>query len=92
MKGKKFIAIILMLVFCIPLVPVSQVGGLLSSNQLQEEISHPAMGKEIHSGTSDLIHYAVQFSTNINIPLQMPADERFTSRQADDVQTPPPNM
>jgi hypothetical protein len=92
MRGKKIIAIVLMLVFCIPLVPVSQVGDLLSSNQLQEEINHPAMGKEIHSASSDLIHYAVQFSANINVPLQLPADERFTSRQADDIQTPPPNL
>jgi hypothetical protein len=92
MKGKKIIAIILMLVFCIPLMPISQVGSLLSSNQLQEEINHPAAGKEIHAGSSDMIHQVVQLSAHIILPMQLPADERFTSRQADDIQTPPPNM
>lgn len=92
MKGKKIIAVILMLVFCIPLIPISQVGDLLSSNQLQEEIIHPSAVKDIHTESSDMIHYVVHISSLISNPLQQPVDETFKSRQADDIQTPPPNM
>ena len=92
MTGKKIIAIILILVFSVPLVPVSQVGSLLSSNQLQEEIVHASVSKAIQSQEPDLIQKFVPISDlELNYSLMI-ADEAFTSRQADDIQTPPPNM
>ena len=92
MKGKKIIAIILILVFSVPLIPVSQVGSLLSSNQLQEEIVHASVSKAIHSQEPDLIHnFAPVSDLELSYSLLI-ADEAFTSRQADDIQTRPPNM
>ena len=92
MKRKKIIAILLILVFSIPLTPVSQVGSLLSSNQLQEEIVHAAACKAIHTQDPDLIHYFTPVSDlELNNSIII-FDEAFTSRQADDIQTPPPNM
>ena len=92
MSGKKIIAIILILVFSVPLVPVSQVGSLLSSNQLQEEIVHASVGKAIQSQEPDHIHYFAPVTDLQSNFSPVITDEAFTSRQADDIQTPPPNM
>lgn len=95
MPGKRIISFFLILVFTIPVLPLSEVGALLGSNILTEEISHAnADGplklseKEIHSS---------QFSLSIvrdgfNMEKKWEKDERFISRQGDDIQTPPPNM
>lgn len=89
MKGQKRIAIILMLVFSIPLAPVSQVGDLLSSNQLQEEIMHGNC-KEIHKAEPELYLYPPSSQTLHPEPLF--SHESLYTRQADDITTPPPNV
>jgi hypothetical protein len=47
MGRKTVIVVFLMLIFSIPLLPISQLGNLLSSNQLQEEIVHAPLGKKV---------------------------------------------
>jgi hypothetical protein len=89
MRGRKLIAILLMLVFSIPLAPVSQVGDLLSSNQLQEEIMHNTC-KEIHKAESDMTLHPPSTQTLHPEPLYSPVS--LYSRQADDIFTPPPNL
>jgi hypothetical protein len=91
MGRKSLIAVFLMLIFSIPLLPIAQVGNLLSSNQLQEEIVHSSLGKEVVNQDNDLIHQLVQFSDIIVQPLGRCFSEHILSRQADDINTPPPN-
>jgi hypothetical protein len=95
MAVKRIIGFFLILVFTIPVLPLSEVGALLGSNLLTEEISHAnADGplklaeKEIHSSIFSLSVAQDGF----NLETKWEKDERFISRQVDDVQTPPPNM
>ena len=92
MGRKEIIAVFLMLIFSIPLLPIAQVGNLLSSNQLQEEIVHSTLGKEVLNQDNDLIHQLVQLSDISVQPLGVCLNEHILSRQADDINTPPPNM
>jgi hypothetical protein len=80
-----------MLIFSIPLLPIAQVGNLLSSNQLQEEIVHSPLGKEVMNQDNDLIHQLVQLSDISVQPQRLCLNEHILSRQADDINTPPPN-
>ncbi len=95
MLRKRIIGFFLLLVFMIPVLPLSEVGALLGSDLLTEEISHAnADGpiklteKEIHSSIFSLsiVH------DGFILEKKRETDERFTSRQVDDIQTPPPNM
>jgi len=91
MGRKSLIAVFLMLIFSIPLLPIAQVGNLLSSNQLQEEIVHSPLGKEVMNQDNDLIHQLVQLSDISVLPQRLCLNEHILSRQADDINTPPPN-
>jgi hypothetical protein len=95
MAGKRIIGFFLILVFTIPVLPISEVGALLGSNLLTEEISHSnADGplklaeKEIQSSVFvlSMVH------DGFILEKKWEKDERFISRQVDDIQTPPPNM
>lgn len=95
MLKRKIICLFLILVFTIPVMPVFQVGVLLGSNLLTEEIAHSNSDgpvklseKEIHSFKFIL----AKFDNGFNKDKKWEMDERFISRQADDIQTPPPNM
>jgi hypothetical protein len=94
MIKRKIIGLFLILVFTIPVLPVLQVGELLGSNMLTEEISHSHTDtpvklseKEIHS-----IFSFLSVDNGVRCEQKVEMDERFISRQVDDVQTPPPNM
>jgi hypothetical protein len=91
MGRKTIIAVFLMLIFSIPLLPIAQVGNLLSSNQLQEEIVHSPLGKEVVNQDNDLIHQLVLPSDIAIQPLGRCFNEHILTRQADDINTPPPN-
>jgi hypothetical protein len=96
MLRKKLIGIVLILVFLIPVMPVWQVGQLLGTNALTEEISHSSASdspaklaeKEIHT----IGLYVATPEDGFNPTKKWENDEKFISRQADDIQTPPPNM
>lgn len=92
MRIKRIIAVVLILVFSIPLIPVSQVGFLISSNQMTEEVVHESVAYPLQADASELFHV---FLPNGNVMInyhKTSTDEDIRSRQADDVQTPPPNM
>ena len=80
-----------MLIFSIPLLPIAQVGNLLSSSQLQEEILHPPVGKEVVNQDNDLIHQLMLLTDLAGQPSVPCINEHILSRQADDINTPPPN-
>lgn len=97
MLKRKIIGILLILVFLIPVIPVWQVGLLLGTNGLTEEIAHSSAydgpvklaEKEIHSYNNVNIS---DLESGFNSGKKWEMDEKFISRQADDIQTPPPNM
>jgi hypothetical protein len=92
MLKKKLISLFLVLVFLIPVMPVMQVGSLLAQNQMTEEIvSHGTeLGKFSGSDHSFIPGIDINES-NEDRSGKHTLDESFTSRQADDIQTPPPN-
>lgn len=96
MLRKKIIGVVLILVFLIPVIPVWQVGVLLGSNGLTEEIAHThATDGPVKLSEKEIHFYAVNVSkleSSFNLGKKREMDEKFISRQADDIQTPPPNM
>jgi hypothetical protein len=95
MLRKKIIGVVLILVFLIPVIPVWEVGQLLGTNALTEELAHSSSDgpvklseKEIHSFNMNIALLDNGFSSS----KKWEKDEKFISRQADDIQTPPPNL
>ena len=95
MRRKKIRGVVLILVFLIPVIPVWEVGQLLGTNALTEEISHSANDgpgklseKEIHAFNLNI----AKLDDGFNSGKKWEMDEKFISRQADDIQTPPPNL
>lgn len=96
MLRKKIIGVVLILVFLIPVMPVWQVGLLLSTNGLTEEIAHTyANDGPVKLSEKEIHFYNVNISkleSSFNPGKKWEMDEKFISRQADDIQTPPPNI
>jgi hypothetical protein len=95
---RKFFVGFFILLFCFQLVPVKQMGLLLYSNQITEEVTqgqeteqfkYPDDNIKYLLNTQNLI-FKRQFSTNL-----FQFDQRLTvqiiTRISDDIQTPPPN-
>jgi len=98
MLKKRVISVFFLMLFSFQLLPLRQVGSLLYSNQLMEEISHGSeTGNAKFGDTSKNIDY---FFTENSISLLSlaaslllsPLDDNFKSRSSDDIQTPPPNF
>jgi hypothetical protein len=96
MHRKKIIGFVLILVFLIPVMPVWQVGLLLGTNGLTEEVAHTfANDGPVKLSEKEIHFYNVNISkleSSFNAGKKWEMDEKFISRQADDIQTPPPNM
>lgn len=92
MRIKRIIAVVLIFVFSIPLIPVSQVGFLLSSNQMTEEVVHESVAQPLQADASEFFHVILPNGNVVINYHKTSTDEDIRSRQADDVQTPPPNM
>jgi hypothetical protein len=91
MRGKKFFAILLLLIFSIPLIPIPQTGSFLSSGQLQEEIEDAPKSKEALSYDNGILHHADALPETDKGKLPLCLAVQVVSRQADDIFTPPPN-
>jgi hypothetical protein len=94
MLKKRIISIVLVMVFAIPIIPVIQVGGLLYQNQLTEEMSGHSISIVKQGGETE--HFTQQINLPFSVLVLVSAapiiiDEKFMSRHADDIQTPPPN-
>jgi hypothetical protein len=94
MLKKRIISFFLVLVFAIPVLPVIQVGSFLYQNQFSEELSGHGLSliKKDADTKPDSHHFIFPESAVTRIAtLPIGLDERFYSRQADDIMTPPPN-
>jgi hypothetical protein len=94
MLKKRIISFFLVLVFAIPVLPVMQVGCFLYQNQFTEEISAHgfSMVKKGEAAEQDICHAQLQLSSKSTSPAEkISIDEKLSSRQADDITTPPPN-
>lgn len=94
MLRKKFVSLLFIMVFAIPLMPVMQVGSFLYQNQFSEEIASHGLflvtkgeAAEQEYPNAGLVHFSQLLPDLHNIS----SDEMLSSRQADDVTTPPPN-
>lgn len=92
MGHKKIIGLLLVLVFMIPVLPVVQVGTMLSQNQLTEELPH-ASPDQVKYRASEQMNCILLPANNTRENEACPnTKETFRSRQADDIFTPPPNI
>lgn len=91
---KKIIGLFLILVFSILMMPVTQVGVILAQGQLTEEIFSAAedISKFKESEHHTFFAEAHQLPSAAELLAIVETDEHIRSRQADDIQTPPPNL
>ncbi len=93
---KKFISILCLLVLSIQILPVRQVGSLLSSNQITEELPHSfgvekAVDLKFETVGNDYLsgHIMVSLlSKNHHIDFASSIPDNHNG----DIQTPPPNF
>lgn len=98
MKWKQVIAIICLLVLGTQVLPVKQLGALLSSNTMTEEIPHGLDdGKDIGKGDFAKSNMVIPSSIGVSTFLNNVSKEYFhfavtlPDFHAGDIQTPPPN-
>lgn len=99
MNLKKIISCCLALVLAIQLLPVKQVGLLLCSNQIQEEIPHTIDSSKQETAKEDVnktvLFYEAAYHENLNLLHNHSTYYSFASKlpsfHAKDIHTPPPN-
>jgi hypothetical protein len=98
MKLKKIIAIFCLMVLSIQMLPVQQIGAILSSNQLTEEIPHSLdYGKKLQiEKQSDnyllsVFNYHLSDLNNTNNH-SIHSHAPLVKLHIAEVQTPPPNL
>jgi hypothetical protein len=95
MKKRKLIGLFLMLVFLVTMMPVVQVGAMLNQGQLTEERADQSSDSVSKFNETDTHTYLIGSSksdVSSSLYIKRENDEHFLSRQADDIQTPPPNQ
>jgi hypothetical protein len=101
MLKRRIIGTVLLLIFSFQLAPVLQVGSFLYQGQLTEELPHHSdSGSHSGGSNSDSAKNLIPSSVDQLLPgilHSLPnlsytlSEEAYSSRHADDVQTPPPN-
>lgn len=84
-------AILLMLIFSTPLIPLPQTGSFLGFSQLQEEVEDAPTSKQALSYDNGFLHQADMLPETDKGKLPVCLAIQVVSRQADDIFTPPPN-
>lgn len=99
MMRKKFITLFCLLVLSVQMLPVRQIGALLSSNQLTEELPHSDDAKSSVLKYEPTIHDPMLGAGLLQTHLLATIAFRFSrfasalpSVHAGDIHTPPPNM
>lgn len=94
MYKRRLIGVFLLLVFLVPVLPVMKVGAMLSQGQMTEELADQTSDTvSKFNETESNGHVTGNSKSDVASALYMKRenDEHFLSRQADDIQTPPPN-
>jgi hypothetical protein len=98
MKLKKIIAVICLMVLSTQVIPLRQIGAMLFSNQLTEELAHgadcvkkPCEEKELHTYFPSAFDLQPQTLSGINNH-SMYAHVRLVNLHVAEVPTPPPNL
>lgn len=99
MQLKKIIALFCVVVLCMQLLPVQQLGAVLFNNQITEEIAHTpdcAKASSIEKQTDDYLlthtissEHNLSCTNNCNIHVHAAA---LVKLHVAEVQTPPPNL
>jgi len=99
MKLKKIIAVICLIVLGTQVIPLRQIGAILFSNQMTEEIAHASDCGKKGSGEKEFHHnYSTPVFNNASQELSVTnnhsiyARYRLVKQHVDEVPTPPPNI
>jgi hypothetical protein len=99
MMRKKFISLVLLLIFCTQILPIAQIGRMLYQNQLTEELPHstnttPAPNsfiEEIHKAYWHEMQECGLLTLTQIITHHLHETEKICTLFIAEVQTPPPN-
>lgn len=97
MQLKKIIALFCLMVVCIQVLPVKELGAILFNNQITEEIAHANCEKKpsIEKHTDDYLLSNIN-TTTFNLDCTnnhgMHAHVALVQLHVAEVQTPPPNL
>lgn len=98
MMRRKFITLFCLLVLSVQMLPVRQMGALLSSNQLTEELPHADSGKSSVLKYEPTMHDPMDGAGLLQTHLLATIAFRFShfasvlpAIHAGDIHTPPPN-
>jgi hypothetical protein len=98
MSLRKILVGFFILLFSFQLVPVQQVGSLLYSNQIMEEMPHSQDTGYLKFADDNIKHYDYTLFVSCQKEIisgyfltGKAADMKITTRSSDDIQTPPPN-
>jgi len=96
---KQFISLMLCLVMCIQLLPLTQISTTMyQSQQMNEELPHndnptaPSFTEELQKHIATLSHEEQIALTELRITQVIHWAEQMYSRFSDDVETRPPNI
>jgi hypothetical protein len=95
---KKFITYLLLFTLLVQILPVRQIGGILFSNQLSEELPHTEDTDDTES-FKGLIKkdffaidtYSMDHSMEVFIHQHHLMDDTLPNNHAEDIHVPPPN-
>jgi hypothetical protein len=95
---KKTITLICLIVLCVQIIPLRQIGGLLFNNQITEEIAHSSdCGKKATDNKDSdqylpaVIHHFSETATASGIH-RTTTHSLLIKQHVAEVQTPPPNL
>lgn len=98
MKLKKVITLFCLLVLSTQVLPLRQIGSILSSNQMTEELPHDAIGKGIAKFDPNscdpflAINFVMENISNSSKLQFIHFDTDLHSRHAGEIHVPPPNV
>ena len=98
MQLKKAIALFCLIVLCMQVLPVKQIGSILFNNQITEEIAHsaetvkkPLIEKQSDNYLSASLNYNINNFGSAN-KHSIHAKDALVRLHVAEVQTPPPNV
>lgn len=94
----KIISLFLALLMTLQMLPIAQIGSMLSNNQWTEELphSHDDSGKADQAKFSSTLppeqYYLTSGSLNIELKIRVHIPEAIPTNHSTDIVTPPPDV